>query len=454
MYGSFLAGKPREAEKGFQRVHLRRCPRPSSYERPFPLFSSPGGRRKWRRGNIPPHCATRNIVYSLIRAHEVYTFEVDIGSISSRMRAPCMLTRPAGQDQTRIDQSVMVDLSQTHHLSDQGFAQEEHLASPLDLPVGADPTDFNARPVFNLRQTLWEPSLRCPVALRRRLHPQGLVRPQLIVLVPEPLQGPLLGPQRRFGRLRHGLLERFVHSLMAGVFLRMTQTDSLRPDPEPHPPDRQPRQASQSHAGEGRAIVGTNRPGQSVLPKGPLELRPHMPIRDTLRPVAVQQIPAHPVRDRQRVDPAAITGLEPALEVRRPDVVGADALMPRAFIARRPPTHSARLRQAVTLQNLPGRTLRRPLLLGVFALQPRQQLARSPLGMALTQSDNPRFNRRRRQIGMLLRGAAPLQKTGRLVERVALKPLVGRGPCPPSRVLNPIPVDIDRPLIDSPQTSC
>jgi hypothetical protein len=30
MKDSFLAGKPREADKGFQNTHLRRCPRPSS----------------------------------------------------------------------------------------------------------------------------------------------------------------------------------------------------------------------------------------------------------------------------------------------------------------------------------------------------------------------------------------------------------------------------------------
>jgi hypothetical protein len=30
MSGSFLAGKPREAEQGFKTTHLLRCPRPSS----------------------------------------------------------------------------------------------------------------------------------------------------------------------------------------------------------------------------------------------------------------------------------------------------------------------------------------------------------------------------------------------------------------------------------------
>jgi len=30
MNGSFRAGKPRCADQGFQKAHLRRCPRPSS----------------------------------------------------------------------------------------------------------------------------------------------------------------------------------------------------------------------------------------------------------------------------------------------------------------------------------------------------------------------------------------------------------------------------------------
>ena len=140
---------------------------------------------------------------------------------------------------------LIVDLPEAHRLSDQGLVQEEHLCGPFDLPVGADPADLNTRSVFDLRQTLRELPLRCPIAFRWGLHYQGFMRPLLVVLATEPLQGLLLCPQRRLGRLGHGFLERFVYPLMAAVFLRVTRTDPLRPDPEPHRPteslDRPPR---------------------------------------------------------------------------------------------------------------------------------------------------------------------------------------------------------------------
>ena len=221
---------------------MTRKPRPS---RGF-LLSGPFHREPLileERGSHP-HCATRIIVYSLIRAHGLQLLRSMMQLPSRYGASPCMIH---GQRyRTKMNRpELIVDLSEAHRLSDQGFAQEEHLSDPFDLPVGANPADLHARPVFDLRQTLREAPLRGPVALRRGLHPQGLMRPLLVVLAPEALQGLLLGPPRRFGRLRHGFLQRLMDPLMAAVFFGVTRTDPFRPDPEPHPPDRQSRQASQ-----------------------------------------------------------------------------------------------------------------------------------------------------------------------------------------------------------------
>jgi hypothetical protein len=44
------------------------------------------------------------------------------------------------RDSTKMNRpKVIVDLPQDHRLSDQGFTEVEHLAGPLDLPLGANP---------------------------------------------------------------------------------------------------------------------------------------------------------------------------------------------------------------------------------------------------------------------------------------------------------------------------
>jgi hypothetical protein len=42
MNGSYLAGKPRGADQGFKKAHLRRCPRPSTYAKYASLLGLSG----------------------------------------------------------------------------------------------------------------------------------------------------------------------------------------------------------------------------------------------------------------------------------------------------------------------------------------------------------------------------------------------------------------------------
>src|SRR5215470_14684506 len=98
------------------------------------------------------------------------------------------------------------------------------------------------------------------------------MRTHIVVLAPEPVQDPLLSPTIRLGRA-NGLFQRTVHALVPSVLLRMSRLDSLWHNPQLDPPHRKPRQAGDRTRCKGRAIIGADGPGHTVLAKRRLEDR-------------------------------------------------------------------------------------------------------------------------------------------------------------------------------------
>lgn len=93
-----------------------------------------------------------------------------------------------------------------------------------------------------------------------------------------------------------------MHALMAAVLLRVARLDALDADAEPEPPHRQPRQIEQSvWAGEGYAIVGPDRPGQTELLEGALEHGEAVDFLGRVKGFAGQEIATGEIGDRQRV---------------------------------------------------------------------------------------------------------------------------------------------------------
>ena len=91
------------------------------------------------------------------------------------------------------------------------------------------------------------------------------MRPLDVVAVPEVDEGsPLSSPVGlwRRSRLR---LQGSVKPLKASVLLRVSRLDPLRHYPQLDPPCGQRREATQSDAGERRAVVGPDDPGKAVL---------------------------------------------------------------------------------------------------------------------------------------------------------------------------------------------
>ena len=138
--------------------------------------------------------------------------------------------------------------------------------------------------------------------------------------------------------------------------------------------------------------------------------------------LAAQQVAAAGVAERQRVDPHAVAGPEPALEVDGPDVVGRVAGEERPA-RRAPPPEPALHRQSLAIEQRPDRARRRP--------GPRRLLrARGrPAPSPAPRSDAPGAPRGRPRpappppLRMAERRPRPVEEPGHPVQSPALQPL-------------------------------
>src|SRR5512135_1005111 len=136
----------------------------------------------------------------------------------------------AGKADRAVPDVVAASLGrpQADGLADEGFAEEDEVALPFDLAVGADPADRNIAAVLGLAQAAVPAPRRAAIAADRRPLPEGLVRAVVIVAVPEGVEAFDLGFQRAGRRARRLLLERQVHALMTAVLLGLAGRDALR----------------------------------------------------------------------------------------------------------------------------------------------------------------------------------------------------------------------------------
>src|SRR5512143_1192154 len=120
------------------------------------------------------------------------------------------------------------------------------------------------------------------------------------------------------GRLR---FESSMHPFMAAVLLWLARQDPLMDDPQLHPPDAQPREAAEPHAGEGTSVIRSDRCRQTVLSKQALEDRLCAGMFRRREAVTPQQVPTCCITHRQRVAPLSILSAELTLEVRTPNII-------------------------------------------------------------------------------------------------------------------------------------
>src|SRR3546814_4095528 len=104
-------------------------------------------------------------------------------------------------------------------LADERLADEDEIAAPPDLAIGAH-TPHGMLGVVGQRLDALGPAARARrVSAGRRLLAQRLVRPDFVVLLPEAVEAPLLGGKRAGRRFGGVALERPVHAFMPAVLL-------------------------------------------------------------------------------------------------------------------------------------------------------------------------------------------------------------------------------------------
>ena len=106
---------------------------------------------------------------------------------------------------------------------------------------------------------------------------EGLVRPLVVELTPEGVEGALLRRQRRAGRSNGGGFEGPVHALMGPVLLGLAGQNPLMLHAEAHPPDVELGEAVEAGGGEGDPVVGPHRGGEPALGEDLLEHLPDTP---------------------------------------------------------------------------------------------------------------------------------------------------------------------------------
>ena len=133
------------------------------------------------------------------------------------------------QNRTEPDPPALLVLLQAHRLARQHLTKKHNPVAPMRCPrvrlPAATGSDSDTRSPPAAPDTLVAEGT---YTLAGVAHPQRLVRPLLVVVLLEALEGPLLPSRRRTRRTRRLLLQGAVQTLVPPVLLRMARLDAHR----------------------------------------------------------------------------------------------------------------------------------------------------------------------------------------------------------------------------------
>ena len=215
----------------------------------------------------------------------------------------------------------IIHRQQADGFPDQSFAQKHMLVLPGKCTSLHYTPHQQGAAVFRFRHTRRVLARRSCVHRTGSLHLQRFVRTLLIVLAAKAIKGSLLCPPVGRRRRSRFLLQSAMHALVPSVLFRMSRRNSLRHNPQLHPPHRQARKPRHRSRRKRRTVVGADRPRQTTFPKRRFEDRPHPLVVGLLHSLAAQQVAAARIGDRQRINPLAISGTKPAFEIGAPHPV-------------------------------------------------------------------------------------------------------------------------------------
>ncbi len=283
------------------------------------------------------------------------------------------------------------------------------------------------------------------LAFSREVPVDPVVRTLCFVARLGAVERTLLPPKSR-GRRSRGLpLQVPVHAFVLAVLVRARRSDPLVHNVRLHPPDVQRAQTMDSRRGERRLVVGTDRFGESRLPKQLQKRRLGALGPDRKQALTHQQLPAEVVRHREWIAGLRVRRLELALEVHRPNLVrsvGLERDRTRVF----PPSAPPLLVQfSVALEDCGNRAPGRELDPRVSLLQGLEQLLRAP-AVLLPEPDDPPLDRGGRAVRARLRrplavpqarfllGLHPVHPRCRGCSRTSVEHEPGPAPRPPPSI--------------------
>src|SRR5258707_10544667 len=153
--------------------------------------------------------------------------------------------------------------------ADQYLADEDLIALPLDLAVGADAANDTAVVVVGFAHGTGIKPQRGPIETGGILERQSFVRPLAVEDASELIEAFLLFDQGRRRRLGCRIFERSVHALMPAVLLRLCRLRPPRPDSQLDPPQRQRRETPPRPRRKKGPLCGKERPRPAQTPKTP-----------------------------------------------------------------------------------------------------------------------------------------------------------------------------------------
>ena len=145
----------------------------------------------------------------------------------------------------------------------------------------------------------------------------------MVVFVAEAGEAVLLATSRGCGWDRGLLFEGAVHAFVSSILLGVGRLDEFGKDAQSDPPDRQPGEPGEGGGGsKGGAVVGTDDAGQAVFAEEPVENGLGELRLRGVECLAAQQEATVSIDDSERIAVFSIQGLELALEVGGPDMIG------------------------------------------------------------------------------------------------------------------------------------
>jgi hypothetical protein len=307
---------------------------------------------------------------------------------------------------------------------------DEPLASlPIEAAIGTDPALAPADRISPDRQTFRQGARAAAIMFGGWPQAQGFMGTQLVVTGPPTVGAALVG-WRMSRRLAGNFgLVNAMHLFMARIVLRMCGPAKLDANTQPPPPDRKAGKTARANSAKRRAVVHADDFGQTVTSKHSGQRAPGLVIALVGQKPHIEKETAFEIADRQGLDPGAVAGAKPALEIHRPDVVG--RARHRALTGRQrrtlplvtrtgwhqfePPQPS---RQGAGYRQTNAR---------MQATQTGVQFTRTPGGMTPTEPAQGRLPAPRQLSWRMVRPTGTIAQTDTPLEAKALPPFVSGG---------------------------